>query len=77
MFFKYLSFKVFIVSLSIGLLFTYLSAPTPTVIYVYPTPENVGKIDYVDKTGNCFNLKETQVNCPTDKSKIHKIPAQQ
>ena len=39
MFTKFLSFPVFMCSLVVGVLFVYLSTPPPTIIYVYPTPE--------------------------------------
>lgn len=76
MFFKYISFRVFFVSLSIGLLFAYLSAPTPTIIHVYPTPDNVDKVEYVDKANNCFTFTSSEVKCPTDRSSIKNIPIQ-
>ena len=76
MFLKYISFKVFLVSLSIGLLFAYLSTPTPTVIHVYPTPDNVNTLEYIDKANNCFRFEAKEVNCPSDKSSIKDIPIQ-
>lgn len=76
MFLKFINFKVFLVSLSIGLLFTYLSNPTPTVIYVYPTPDNVNSIEYKDKANNCFQFTSEEVSCPTNKSLIKSIPVQ-
>jgi hypothetical protein len=76
MFFKYISFKVFLVSLSIGLLFTYLSTPTPTIIHVYPTPDNASDIEYIDKANNCFKFDANEVKCPSDKSLIKSIPIQ-
>jgi hypothetical protein len=76
MFFKYISFKVFLVSLSIGLLFSYLSTPTPTIIHVYPTPDNVSNVEYIDKANNCFKFDAKEVNCPSNKSSIKKIPIQ-
>jgi hypothetical protein len=76
MFFKYISFKVFLVSLSIGLLFTYLSTPTPTIIHVYPTPDNASDIEYIDKANNCFKFDANEVKCPSDKSLIKSIPVQ-
>lgn len=76
MFLKYISFKVFLVSLSIGLLFAYLSAPTPTIIHVYPTPDNVSSIEYVDKANNCFKFDATEVKCPSNKDLIKNIPIQ-
>ena len=76
MFFKYISFKVFLVSLSIGLLFAYLSSPTPTIIHVYPTPDNASSIEYIDKANNCFKFNPIEVKCPSDKSLIKDIPIQ-
>lgn len=76
MFLKYISFKVFLVSLSIGLLFAYLSTPPPTIIYVYPTPDNVNQMEYVDKADNCFKFEATEVKCPSDRSLIKQIPIQ-
>jgi hypothetical protein len=76
MFYKYISFKVFLISLAVGILFVYLSSPTPTVIMVYPTPDNVGRVEYKDKADNCFKFEATEVKCPSDKSKIKTIPVQ-
>jgi hypothetical protein len=76
MFFKFLSFKIFFISLAIGLLFAYLSSPDPTIIYVYPTPDNVGKVEYKDKADNCFQFEAIETKCPSDKSNIKTIPIQ-
>jgi len=76
MFLKYISIKIFITSLAIGLLYVYLFNPDPTVIYVYPTPENVGQVEYKDKANNCFQFEANEVSCPKDKSKIKTIPVQ-
>ena len=76
MFFKFLSFKIFFISLAVGLLFAYLSSPEPTVIYVYPTPDNVGQVEYKDKADNCFQFEAIETKCLADKSKIKTIPIQ-
>ena len=70
-----ISFPVFIISLSIGLLFVYLSTPPPTVIYVYPTPENINKVEYKDKADNCYQFKSTEVSCVNTED-IKTIPIQ-
>jgi hypothetical protein len=75
MFFKYISFKVFLVSLSVGLLFAYLSSPPPTIIHVYPTPDN-SHLEYIDKANNCFKFDSVEVKCPSDRSSIKSIPIQ-
>jgi hypothetical protein len=76
MFLKYVSLKVFIISLAAGLLFVYLSSPDPTIIYVYPTPDNVGHVEYKDKADNCFQFESLETSCPSDKSKTRTIPVQ-
>ena len=76
MFWKFVDFKVFLVSLALGLLFVYLSTPNPTVIVVYPTPETVDKLAYEDKAGNCYKFEAQEVACPSDASKIKRIPVQ-
>ena len=63
MFTRYISFPIFLVSLAIGLFFVYLSTPPPTLIYVYPTPENNKQLQYQDETGGCFRFDAKQVEC--------------
>ena len=76
MFFQYISFRVFLLSFAAGLLFVYLSQPTPTIIHVYPTPENAGKIAYKDKAANCFKFEATEIKCPSNRSSLKTIPMQ-
>ena len=76
MFFKFLSFKIFFISLAVGLLFAYLSSPEPTIIYVYPTPDNVAKVEYKDKADNCFNFDAKEEKCPFNPGTLKTIPIQ-
>jgi hypothetical protein len=73
---KYVNPPVFFVSLVIGLVAVYLTVPENRIIYVYPTPENVATLQYKDKTGNCFSMKQKEVTCPKNDSEISKLPAQ-
>tara|TARA_R110002074_G_scaffold65612_6_gene155852 strand:+ start:470 stop:733 length:264 start_codon:yes stop_codon:yes gene_type:complete len=73
---KYIHFKVFIISLAVGLLAVYLYQPDPTIVYVYPTPTNVNNIQLKDNADNCFKFNAIETTCPSDKSKIHNIPVQ-
>ena len=50
MFLNYISPKVFLISLTLGLFIVYITSSTPTVIYVYPTPDNISKVEYIDTT---------------------------
>jgi len=59
----YISLPVFLISLAIGLFYVYIMGPEMKKIYVYPTPENVGKIQYIDKANNCFQFESKKVEC--------------
>jgi hypothetical protein len=66
----------FLISLFIGLFFTYTLTPTPDVIIKYPTPEDKDTI-YRDDVDNCFKFISEEINCPNNKSEIKEIPIQQ
>jgi hypothetical protein len=73
---KFVNIPIFIISLSLGLLFVYLSNPHMTTIFVYPTPDNINKLQFKDKADNCFEFQSSEIKCPSDKSKIKTIPFQ-
>lgn len=75
-FLKYIDLRVFLLSFIIGIGMVYLTAPDKRVIYVYPTPENADVLQYRDKTGSCFQVKQTEVSCPKNDSEISKVPPQ-
>ena len=76
MFSKFIDFRIFLISLAFGLFLIYMTNPSPTVIYVYPTPENINKIQIKDTLDNCYHFSAKEVTCPSDESKIHTIPVQ-
>jgi len=73
---KFISIPVFIVSLAVGLFFVYITNPEPEIIYIYPTPENVDKLQYKDRANNCYDFQQSEVSCPSDQSKIKIVPIQ-
>ncbi len=56
----------FFAALAVGLMFTYLLAPQPTVVVKFPTPFNAGKVLYRDATDGCFKFNANKVPCPAD-----------
>ena len=73
---KYINFPVFLLSLAVGIFFVYLFQSELNVVYVYPTPDNVDKVEYKDKADNCFQFESQEVRCPSDRTKIKSIPVQ-
>jgi hypothetical protein len=73
---KFINVPVFIVSLALGIFFVYITTSAKRTIIVYPTHENANLLQYRDATQNCFSVIEKEVSCPSDPSKISKIPAQ-
>ena len=71
---KFVDIKVFIISLAIGLLMVYLYHPQPTIVYVYPTPDNINKILFKDKANNCYKFTKNEVSCSGKNTK--EIPLQ-
>lgn len=73
---KFINIPIFIISLAFGLFAVYITQPEHRKIIVYPTHENVNSIQYRDKANNCFSIEEQDVTCPSDPSKLSKLPVQ-
>jgi hypothetical protein len=73
-FFSKLNPFVFIVSFAIGIFMCYVTFPTPRIIIKHPTPENAGKIVYIDENENCFKYIAEEVQCPDDPNQVMKHP---
>lgn len=73
---KYLSVPAFIASLAIGLFFIYIWGADTKEVFVYPSPETVNNVLFQDHANQCFQLKPTEVDCPSNESEIFKIPVQ-
>lgn len=65
-----------IISLALGLFFSYVIKPQTEIIYVYPTPENINELQYKDKSDTCFGFKSNEVKCPSNLAKIRHYPVQ-
>jgi len=74
---KFINIPVFIISLAVGIFLVYIGSPRPDIIYVYPNPDNLHKMQYKDKSGACFGFDAEQVTCPTRDDLIRKYPIQE
>ena len=66
----------FMASFGIGVFLSYIFTPEPKIVIQYPTPENAGKITYMDDAGVCYRYKALPVGCPEDKTKISNVEIQ-
>lgn len=74
---QFINVKIFIVSLAIGIFAVCLMNDSEKrKIIVYPTPENIDKIQYKDYADNCFQFKQTEIKCPSNIKEISKLPSQ-
>ena len=71
MIFNFIKFRYFFISFAIGILYIYLTDDFNKVIIMYPTPENINKYTYVDKSNKCFNYKLKETTCHKDSIKIN------
>jgi hypothetical protein len=73
---EYISLPIFLVSFAIGIFFVYVYGPEMKTIYIYPSPENIDKVIFKDKSDNCFRYEANEVDCPKNDFLISKIPLQ-
>ena len=73
---KFIHFPVFIVSFLLGIIFVFLSSPQNKIVRVYPTPDNVDKVEYIDKVKNCYAFQSQKIACPEKPELIKTIPMQ-
>jgi hypothetical protein len=71
--FKLLHLLAFLGALAVGCVLVYMSPVEHKTVFVYPTPSNSKKIQYMDSTGSCFGFTQTEVQC---NGKEKSIPAQ-
>ena len=63
MLFGFVQWPIFFVSLIIGAVFVYLSAPSSKTVFVYPTPDNVNRYIYKDDVGTCHKYVPQEAQC--------------
>lgn len=73
---KYISLPVFLVALSVGLIFMYMTPAAMTKVVVYPTPDNKDEFLYGDNASNCYKFEQVETQCPADRSLLKQIPFQ-
>ena len=49
-----------------GVIALYTTVNPSETIVVYPTPSNVGKVQYMDKAGICYMYDKKYVKCGAD-----------
>lgn len=52
-----------VMGIFLGVWIIYLLIPSLAIIIKYPTLENVGKITYIDKNGQCYKYYVKEIPC--------------
>jgi uncharacterized membrane-anchored protein YhcB (DUF1043 family) len=60
----------FVLSFILGAIFLYFSPTEYKTVVVFPTPDNLKKIQYKDEMENCFQFSAKLVDCGKDVKKI-------
>ena len=66
----------FVVSFLIGLFYIHYTKEPPKVVIKYPTPQNVGKVTYVDDAGVCYKYAMSKSSCPKNRKDVINMPIQ-
>ena len=75
MFFQYINFRIFFIAFAVGLFYIYINEDYKKIIIIHPTPDNIDKYQYKDKSDNCFSYQLKEVKCPSENS-IYNIEVQ-
>lgn len=73
---RFIHLPTFIISLALGVFMVYMIEPPVKDIFVFPNPENIDKLDYIDHTDTCFGFKAEEVKCPEDIENIQNYNVQ-
>jgi hypothetical protein len=63
----------FFIGFAIGILYVYLNQPRTKIIIKHPTPDNAGKIVYMDKSENCYKYLAEEIKCPSSGAVNHPL----
>ena len=61
---------IFLASFAVGMVLVCFSPMEYKTVFVYPTPSNVGGLQYKDKMGQCFQFTSKEVKCTGSANKI-------
>ena len=67
-----INFKVFLLSLAIGMFYVYIMSSPKKVLVIYPIPGS-HTTQYVDDANNCYEFEAKKVNCSKSKN-VKDIP---
>jgi len=71
--FKFIDFRIFLITLAIGLFYIYIAGGNKKILVIYPTPDNIHEYQYKDKANNCFSYDLNEVTCPADSKLLHDV----
>ena len=74
--FRKLNYPLMYLSFAVGVLYVYFSEPDMKTLVKYPTPDNAGKITYMDTARTCYQYITKERPCPKNPDEISAYPVQ-
>lgn len=71
----FIDWRVLVVAFVVGTVFAFVSRSDPIPVTVHPTPDNTGKVEYVDRAGVCHTFTHHRTDCGSHPPPTN-IPAQ-
>tara|TARA_B100001057_G_scaffold125561_2_gene124250 strand:- start:2627 stop:2857 length:231 start_codon:yes stop_codon:yes gene_type:complete len=71
----FIEWKVVLLAFAIGLVFIWVSQTEKIPVVVHPTPDNAGRVEYVDRAGVCHTFVPHRTKCRKNPPP-REIPAQ-
>lgn len=71
-----INWYAFAIAFAIGMIYIYLREPDLTVFTKFPSPNNAGRVVYVDHVNNCYTYIARETPCPADENLIEAYPVQ-
>ena len=61
----FVEWKVVAIAFVVGIMFAWASGADKIPVIVHPTPDNAGKVEYVDRAGVCHTFVPRSTDCGT------------
>jgi len=70
----YINIFWFLIALTIGFAYVYITSPPKNIVYKFPSPVNATNTIYQNKDNKCYKFESKVTECPANTSLIKEQP---